>query len=407
MTAMMMATQAIAVDGMLPALPTIAAALDLHNANHAQWIVTVYLAGVGCGQLFWGLMSDRYGRRPVLLIGLAVYVIAALLSGFSSSFLNLLCWRFAHGVAAASVVVARSAIRDLYSGRPMARVMSLTFIVFLMVPVIAPSIGQLILQLAPWRSIFVFFALFAAIVLVWVTLRLPETLHPEYRMTLTWAHMLHATALVLRQPTSLFYTLSTTVIFGSVLAYVSMVQQIFENQFHRATLMPTMFALCAASMGVTAYLNSRIVERVGMRVISQAGLLLFIAVTALHVAVAATGLETLWSFVLLQSITMSCVGLTAANFGAMAMEPVGSVAGVGASLQGFLSTFGGAVVGGLIGREFNGSTLPLAIGALLCGLSCLGCVLVAEKGRLFRPHHAGLGAELAAEGSALEHFGTH
>jgi MFS transporter, DHA1 family, multidrug resistance protein len=389
MVAALMATQAVAVDTMLPALPTIAAALQLLNQNRSQWIVTAYLVGVGCGQLFWGQLSDRYGRRPVLLIGLAVYTVAAVLTGLSTSFTTLLAWRFAHGLAAASMVVSRSVIRDLYSGRHMARVMSLTFIVFLMVPVLAPSLGQLILLLAPWRSIFLIFGAFAAAVFVWVLLRLPETLHPEYRLTLTRDHIAHAAALVLGNRTSLCYTLAVTVLFGSILAYVGMVPQIFEYVFHRASLMPTMFALCAASMGVTAFLNSRIVERVGMRIISHLGLLLFIAITGLHVLIAGVGLERLWTFVVLQSATMACIGLTASNFGAMAMEPVGSVAGIGASLQGFISTFGGAVVGALIGRQFHGATLPLAGGAFACGLSGLLFVLMAEQGRLFRPHHAG------------------
>jgi MFS transporter, DHA1 family, multidrug resistance protein len=398
MVAMLMATQAIAVDTMLPALPTIAAALGLHNQNHAQWIVTAYVVGVGCGQLFWGLFSDRFGRRPVLLIGLAVYAIAAVLTGLSISFVTLLAWRFAHGLAAASVVVSRSVIRDRYSGRPMARVMSLTFIVFLMVPVLAPSLGQLILWLAPWRSIFLIFGVFAAAVFVWVLLRLPETLHPEYRLILTRDHIVHAAGLVLGNRTSLCYTLAMTVLFGSILAYVGMVQQIFEDAFHRPGLMPTMFALCASSMGATAFLNSRIVERIGMRIISHLGLLVFITITGAHVLIASLGLESLWSFVLLQSATLACIGLTASNFGAMAMEPVGSVAGIGASLQGFISTFGGAVVGALIGRRFDGSTAPLAMGAFLCGLLSLAFVLMAEQWRLFRPHHA--------SAAVLEHGGA-
>jgi MFS transporter, DHA1 family, multidrug resistance protein len=387
LTASLQATQAISIDAMLPALPTIAAALSVADPNRAQLIITAYLIGVGAGQLFWGVMSDRFGRRPILLIGLTLYVIAAILSGLTSSFATLLAWRLTHGVAAASVVVGRSVIRDQFSGRRMARVLSLSFIVFLMIPVIAPTLGQLVLWFAPWRSIFLLFGAYAALVLLWVSWRLPETLHPEFRLKLNVEQIAHAVGLTLGERASLCYTLAMALMFGSILAYVGMVQQIFQEVFHRASWMPGMFAVCAASMGVTSYLNSRIVERIGMRVISQTGILIFIGITGLHVLVVRLGWEQLWTFVVLQSITMACLGLTASNFGAMAMEPIGSVAGIGASLQGFISTTGGALVGALIGRCFNGTTLPLALGAMLCGLLSLGLVVCAERGRLFNPHH--------------------
>lgn len=387
LAAAMMATQAIAVDGMLPALPAIAHALQVTDENRAQWIVTAYVGGVGLGQLFWGMVSDRLGRRPVLLCGLALYAVAALLCGFVTSFAALLAWRLAHGLAAASVIVTRSAIRDLYSGRHMARVMSLTFIVFLMVPVIAPSLGQLILLLAPWRYIFVAFGAFAVLVGSWAALRLPETLHPEYRLALTRKHIAAAVGQVLGNRISLYYSLATTVMFGSLLAYVGMVQQIFAQIFQRASLMPTAFALCAMSMGVASFFNSRIVERVGMRIISHAALLAFIAVALLHTLVALHGRESLWAFVALQSATMGCFSLAVSNFGAMALEPLGRIAGIGASLQGCMSTAGGALVGAAIGRQFGGTIVPLACGALLAGLVGLACVLMAERGRLFRPHH--------------------
>jgi DHA1 family bicyclomycin/chloramphenicol resistance-like MFS transporter len=388
LTAALLASQAIGVDAMLPALPTIATALHVSNQNRTQLIVTAYVVGMGLGQLFWGLLSDRYGRRPILTIGLAVYVIAAIVCGFVTSFASLLAVRLVHGIAAATAVIARSAVRDQYSGRQMARVMSLTFIVFLTIPVIAPTLGQLVLTVAPWRSIFLVFAAYASVVFVWMVLRLPETLHPEYRLILNPSHIARAVMLVLGGRVSLCYTLAMSIMFGSILAYVGMVQQIFQEVFDRASLMPAVFALCGTAMGVTSYLNSRIVERYGMRAISQIGVLVFIGVTALHVLVVVMGLERLWTFVLLQAVTMACLGLTGSNFGAMAMEPVGSVAGVGASLQGFISTTGGALVGALIGRCFSGTTLPLALGALLCGVSTLGLIIYAERGRLFNPHHS-------------------
>jgi DHA1 family bicyclomycin/chloramphenicol resistance-like MFS transporter len=383
----MMSTQAIAVDGMLPALPTIVRELGIGNPNHGQWIVSAYVAGVGLGQLFWGLMSDRFGRRPILLSGLTMYVIAAVLCGLTQSFIALLGWRLLHGLAAASVVVTRSVIRDLYSGRVMARVLSLTFVVFLMVPIMAPSLGQLILLLAPWRFVFIVFAAFATVVAVWALLRLPETLHPEYRLTLNIDHIVGAVGLVLGNRTSICYTLAVTVMFGSLISYVGMVQQIFADVFHRPSWMPGMFALCAVFMGLASFLNSRIVERFGMRRISHMAMLIYIAVTFGHLLVAGLGAERLWTFVVLQSATMACFSLSVSNFGAMALEPLASIAGLGASLQGFMVTFGGGLVGAAIGRQFNDSTLPLTIGALGSGLLSLLFVLLAERWRLFRPHH--------------------
>jgi DHA1 family bicyclomycin/chloramphenicol resistance-like MFS transporter len=387
LAAAMMSTQAIAIDAMLPAFPIIGRTLHVLNENHVQWIVTAYMTGLGIGQLFWGMISDRFGRRPILIGGLCLYVLAALLCGLAGSFHELLAWRFVHGLAAASVVVTRSVIRDLYSGRHMARVMSLTFMVFLTVPVLAPSLGQLILMAAPWRYIFIVCGIFAAFVCAWAMVRLPETLHPEYRLTLNLPHILGAVRLVAFNRASLCYTLAMSVMFGGIMAYVGMVEQIFGEVFHRANLMPAMFALCAATMGIAAFLNSRIVERFGMRRISHTALLAYLAITGTHAAVAALGLEQLWTFVAFQSAAMACFALSTSNFGAMAMDPVASVAGIGASLQGFVSTIGGALVGALIGRQFNGTTLPLAAGTLCCGLASLLFVLLAEKGKLFKGHH--------------------
>jgi len=388
LVASMMACQALAIDSMIPAFPVIVRSLNVINENHGQWILTAYMAGLGVGQLFWGMMSDRFGRRPVLLGGLAAYGIAALFCGLSEGLHALLVWRFIHGMAAASVTVSRSVIRDLYSGRAMARVMSLTFVVFVMVPVIAPSLGQLILLAAPWRYIFFFCGLMAAAVGTWAWMRLPETLDPNNRMTLTRRHIAAAVRLVTGNRASRYYTLALTVMYGFIMAYVGMVTQIFADVFHRVALMPSMFALCAITMGLAAFLNSRFVERLGMRHISHAALLCFIGVCALHAIVAMLGYEVLWTFVAFQAASMAFFSLSVANFGAMAMEPMGEVAGIAASLQGFASTFAGALVGAAIGHQFNGSTVPLALGSLCCGLAALLFVLFAEQGRLFRPHNA-------------------
>jgi len=195
--------------------------------------------------------------------------------------------------------------------------------VFLMVPVLAPSLGQAILWLGSWRYIFIACGVFASIVWCWAFLRLPETLHPEYRLTLDPVHIFRAARLVVLNRISMFYTLAMTVLFGSLIAYVGMVQQIFADVFHRPGIMPGMFALCAGFMGVAAFTNSRLVERLGMRLISHSAILVFIAISALHAAIAALGWEHMWTFVLLQAATMATFSLSVSNFGAMAMEPVG------------------------------------------------------------------------------------
>jgi DHA1 family bicyclomycin/chloramphenicol resistance-like MFS transporter len=346
------------------------------------------MIGLGVGQLFWGMISDRFGRRPLMLGGLALYVSAAILCGLAGSFHALLGWRFLHGMAAASSTVVRSSIRDLYSGRSMARVMSLTFMVFLTVPILAPSIGQLVLAAGSWRYIFIVCGLFATFVGTWAWARLPETLHPEYRLVLKPAQIAAAVRLVLGDRISIGYTLAGTVMFGSLIAYVAMVQQIFADVFHRPDKMPEMFALCAGFMGLASFFNSRLVERLGMRLISHTALLAFIGITVLHFSVARLGTEPMWVFVGLQSATMATFSLAVSNFGAMAMEPVGSVAGVAASLQGCISSGSAALIAALIGREYRGGTATVAGGAALCGLIALVLVLMAERGRLFRGHHA-------------------
>jgi MFS transporter, DHA1 family, multidrug resistance protein len=385
--ALLQAAQALGVDTMLPALGTIGRELHVLNANHTQWIIAAYVIGLGVGQLLWGVLSDRFGRRNILIWGLFFYIGLALACATATDFGVLLWLRAAHGFAAASMVVARSMIRDLYEGRRMARVSSLTFIVFIIVPIVAPSLGQWFLSLFEWPMIFVLFGGFGVVLLVWIWFRLRETLPVDRRFTLTTTHLVHAATRVLGDRSAICYTLGITLLFGCVMAYVSTMQQLFTELFRRPQLMPTVFAGCAAGMGVMALLNSYIVERIGMRIISQLALLLCIGFTAVHVLVAASGRESLMSFVLLQAAALACNGLISANFNAMAMEPMGAVAGAAASLQGCISTGGGALLAMLVGHYFDGTSLPLVAGSLACMLMALVLVLIAEKGRLFRPHH--------------------
>lgn len=383
--AMMMALNALAIDAMLPALPAIGDALGVASENSRQWVITAYLLGFGGAQLIYGPLADRFGRKPVLMVGLALYVLFSVLAAFSPSFELLIAARVGTGIGAAALrVLAVSIVRDRYSGRTMARVMSLSFLVFLGVPILAPALGQLILTVAPWPWVFGVLAVGGAAFAVWAAFRLPETLHPEDRMPIRVGRIASAFRIALTSRRSMGYTLAITAISGALFGFINSSQQIFFDVFHEPELFTVVFGAVAGGIAVASLLNARLVERLGSRLISHTALLGFIAMSAIHAAVALTGHETIWTFAVLQALTMFCFGFIAGNFGAMAMEPMGHIAGTASSAQGFISTTGGATLGFVIGQQFNGSTAPMAIGFIALGLAALVFVLFAERGRLFR-----------------------
>ncbi|SEG42138.1 MFS transporter, DHA1 family, bicyclomycin/chloramphenicol resistance protein [Bosea lathyri] len=386
LAAALMATNALAIDSMLPALPDMARTLGILQDNDRQWIVTAYLLGFGVAQIVYGTISDRFGRRPVLLFGLTVYVLASIAAAFSGSFETMMLARVLQGVgAAATRVLVVSIVRDCYSGRDMARVMSLALIVFLAVPILAPSIGQAILWVAPWRWIFGVLTIFGAAVMLWVILKLPETLHEEDRKPIAFDNVLAAFRTTLTTRIAVGYMLAMAFVLGGLFGFINSAQQVFVDVFHAPEWFTTIFALIAMFMAVASLLNSRIVVRLGMRRVSHTALLGYIALTGTHALVALAGHESLWSFAAFQGGAMFCFGLLAPNFGAMAMDPLGHVAGTASSVQGFVTTVVGALLGFYIGQHFNGTVVPLTLGFSLCGLVALGIVLVAEKGRLFQP----------------------
>jgi DHA1 family bicyclomycin/chloramphenicol resistance-like MFS transporter len=383
--AMMMALNALAIDMMLPALPAIGDALGVVTENSRQWVITAYLLGFGGAQLIYGPLADRYGRKPVLMAGLSLYVLFSVLAAFAPSFELLIAARVGTGLGAAALrVLAVSIVRDRYAGRTMARVMSLSFLVFLGVPILAPALGQLILTVAPWPWIFGVLAVAGSAFMTWAALRLPETLHPEDRMPIQVGRIASAFREALTNRRAIGYTLAMTCITGALFGFINSSQQIFFDVFNEPRLFTVVFAAIAGGIAVASLLNARLVERLGSRLISHTALLGFIIMSALHAAVALTGHETIWTFAVLQGLTMFCFGFIAGNFGAMAMEPMGHIAGTASSAQGFISTTFGASLGFLIGQQFNGSAAPMTVGFFALGLTALVCVLFAERGRLFK-----------------------
>ncbi|USI72413.1 multidrug effflux MFS transporter [Sphingomonas morindae] len=384
--AAMMATNALAIDTMLPALPAIGGTLGVTDENARQWIVTAFLLGFGGAQILYGPLSDRFGRRPILLIGLGCYALFGAGTAMTPSFEMLLLFRVLQGIAvAATRVVTVSVVRDCYGGRQMARVMSLAFIIFIAVPVLAPTIGQLIMLIFPWRGLFWALSAYGAIVFLWMLLRLPETLHPEYRRPFALGQLAEAFRAALSNRQAVGYMLAQTAITGALFGFINSVQQIFSDVFHAPRLMPGTFAGIAGMIAIASMLNARIVERLGTRRVSHSALLGFVAIELVHAAIALGGHETLLSFAIAQGLTMFCFGLTVGNFGAMAMEPLARIAGMAASVQGFVSTVIGALVGFAIGQHFNGTTVPMTLGFAGAGLTALAIVLITERGRLFRP----------------------
>jgi MFS transporter, DHA1 family, multidrug resistance protein len=281
--------------------------------------------------------------------------------------------------AAATRVLVVAVVRDLYHGPAMARIMSLTMIVFMIVPVLAPAFGQAVLAVGEWRHIFIGLGLYGVALAAWTLIRLPETLHPDNRRTLAAGAIAEAAWETLRVRQSIGNTLALTLLMGSLFSFIGSIQQIVFDVFGRPELIALVFALIAGPMALSSWANSKLVMRLGSRRILLAGLILFTSAAAVHLAVAAMVGETIWSFVLLQSATMIFFGLIGANAGALAMEPLGHIAGTASSLQGLITTVGGALIGFAIGQLFHGTTTPFLLGFAACGAAALAAAWWANR----------------------------
>ena len=389
MMASIMAMVALAIDSMLPALPAIADSLKVINDNDRQFVIGAFMLGFGAAQLFVGTLSDRYGRRPVLLTMLVFYALFSIAGALAPTFELLVAARIAQGASAAGGrVLVTSIVRDRYVGRQMARVMSLVFIVFMAVPVIAPAIGQLILLVAPWRWIFVVLGVAGAAIATWVAISLPETLAPQNRIPLRPKEIARSVRLVLADRQSTGYATAVGFMTGAMMSFLNSVSQVLEVTFQSLHLMVPVFACAAVTMAIGSLMNSRLVVRLGMRFLGHLALIAFTILAGIHLIVSLSGYTTLVTFALLQAVMMGCFGLATSNFGALAMENVGKVAGTASSLQGSYSTVMGALIGIVAGQAFNGTTVPLYTSIFLCGLGALATILITERGRLMHSGQA-------------------
>jgi len=370
---LMMSLTALSIDAMMPALPRIGIELGIQNTNDRQLIISIIFLGMAVGQLFFGPLSDRTGRKPAVYAGYGVYITGSFVAIFATSFPIMLAGRLLQGIGvSAPRAITMALVRDRYSGRMMARVMSFVMTVFILVPMLAPSVGQTILLFVGWRGIFVGFVIIALMTLTWFALRMPETLHPENRTPFSLRHIINATIVILKNRTALGYTLSAGLVGGFFLGYLNSAQQIFQEQYALGKFFPMLFGIISISIGLASFLNARLVMRFGMRflVLSSLRSIMGLAVVALIVAILNDGLPPLWFVMVYLMLTFFCNGILFGNQNALAMEPLGHLAGIGAAVVGSLTTLIQMPLGTMIGQFYNATIFPLVLGiAILTGLS--------------------------------------
>jgi DHA1 family bicyclomycin/chloramphenicol resistance-like MFS transporter len=389
MMAMVMALNALAIDSMLPALPAIGESLGVTVANDRQYVISTYLLGIGVGSLFYGPLSDRFGRKGVLVPALFAYVAFSIGCGLANSFPLLLALRFGHGMISAAIgVIVVAVIRDLFSGDAMAKRLSMIFLVFMIVPAIAPTMGAGITAFASWRAIFIVLAVMGIVMLLWLR-RLPETLDPADVRPLDLRTIVAGWATVTRHRRAAGYMIASGMMQGALYGYLNSSEQIIAEVFDARSFFPLVFACVAVGIAIANFSNAAIVERFGARRVSQTAVFAFMVTSIVQIAVAASGAETLVMFTVLMMVNVGLIGFIGSNFGAIAMEDFGHMAGVASSYQSFAKTLLAAGAGALIGQLYDGTSLPLAYAFLVC--ACVGLVLVfwAERGKLFtRPRTA-------------------
>ena len=369
--AVMISITALSIDIMLPALPEIGRDLRIGHVNDAQLIVTVLLFGMGIGQLLFGPLSDSFGRKPVIIAGFVIFIVGCLFSIFANRFEVMMAGRMIQGIGTGGPRTAIIAlVRDQYGGRAMARIMSAVMAIFIVVPVVAPALGQAVLLAMNWRAIFGVLMIQGIVALTWFTLRQPETLSRNDRIPFSIGRILGGLQQVSTNRLSMGYTLASGFISGALMAYLSSAQQIFQEVYGLGQAFPLYMAALALFVGGASYMNSRIVMRFGMRVLCHRAVLLFIILTMIYLAVTHQmgGRSPLWLMMTFFAPSFFCMGILFGNLNAIAMDPLKHMAGIGAAIIGSLANFISSFLGALVGRWYDGSTLPLALGFVILGI---------------------------------------
>ncbi len=384
LVALLMALVALAIDAVLPALPAIGQDLGTQRPNDLQFVIMALFLGLGMGQIVSGPLSDAIGRKSAIYIGLALFMGGCLMSIFASGFEAMIVGRVLQGIGiAAPHTVTIALVRDQYEGRQMARLMSFAMAVFILVPTVAPALGQVILWLGGWRAIFSTFLAIAVIALAWFGLRQPETLPVARRRPFSVRVIGGAVREVVRTRAALGFILASGCAHAPFVAYLSSAQQIFQEAYRTGTLFPAYFGVLSLAIGGAALANGRIVMKYGMRRLSgtAAAALTLVSVAALPMAFAFDGLPPLWLFMAYLIVVFLCIGLLFGNLYALAMEPLGHIAGVGAAVVASAATFIAVPLGVIVGQSFDGTMYALTIAFAVCGAGTVVAMRWAEANR--------------------------
>jgi DHA1 family bicyclomycin/chloramphenicol resistance-like MFS transporter len=385
--ALLMSIVAISIDALLPALGYIGQDFAVANENHTQYVITCIFMGMAAGELVWGPLSDALGRKRVLYAGVALYLVGSLFCYLSQEFSMLLVGRIMQGLGvAAPYITTVSIVRDKYAGRDMARIMSVVMTIFMLVPAIAPSLGQGILYFSSWRSIFLLYVIYSIVITLWLFTRLDETLPPEKRIPFTFDIIAHGFREVVGNRITAAYTVCMGICFGSLIGYLNSSRQIFQVQFEAGDAFALYFGILAIVLGISSMINSRLVTRLGMYYISVRGFWLMVAASAVFLAVHLIGVNvTLWMFMLYAGCLFFSFGLVFGNLNAIAMEPMGHIAGIAASVIGCVSSLISMALGAFIGQLYNNTLIPIVVGFLVLGMLCVLIIVWTEK---YRHHQA-------------------
>ncbi|AHA28149.1 MFS family multidrug efflux protein [Candidatus Liberibacter americanus str. Sao Paulo] len=380
---MLMAINSLGIDIILPCLPQISKFLGIENENHRQHLISFYLIGYGIAQIFYGPLSDRFGRKIVMICGLIVYIVSTIAVLFVSSFSEMLFVRFIQGIGgAAPRIITISIVRDIYDGKKMAKVLSIAMMIFMIIPIIAPSIGQIIMFFSgDWIGIFTCMGIGTTMITLWYYIRMPETLDPRDVRPLSFSLVKHSFSLIFKNKTAIYYNIANSLTMGAVLGFVNSSQQIYTEVYNLGHWFPIAFAIGGVAMSISSFVNSSLVDKFGVRIVSHYSLLSLLIITGIWLAFQINNGESISIFLFIFFFFLSSFqfGLINSNCSSISMEPFSNLAGTASSVFGFINTVISTIVGTIIGQSFNGTTYPITIGFFVISVLSILSVISIEK----------------------------